>query len=90
MARGFRWLDGRAYADERVPTPMLAAWATWPDAGVGVALGSDVGDGTITICVDIDSLDDFVVVTLRASLPGPDGENWPEGFELVFPLGSGS
>lgn len=58
-----RWRD-------RVPTPYeLSVWSKWPNANVGIVLGSVVDDATVVIAIDLDMTDEDTVRAVVAALP---------------------
>lgn len=58
-----RWRDQSPTKTE------LAQWLRWPDASVGIVLGSDVGDGTVVIAIDLDMHDEDTVRDVVGQMP---------------------
>ena len=68
------------------PTPFeLGNWAKWPNANVGIVLGSPTGDGTVLIAIDLDMRDAAQVAKVVAALPKtPMSKTGAKGETLFF------
>jgi len=68
------------------PTPFeLGNWAKWPDANIGIVLGSPTGDGTVLIAIDLDMRDRAQVAKVVAALPKtPMSKTGAKGETLFF------
>lgn len=67
-----RWkaMDGWTRYKTTAPTKFeLGMWDNWPDANIGVVLGSPVGDGHVVIAIDLDLTDPAELAAVMAHLP---------------------
>jgi hypothetical protein len=72
------------YAKHPARLSILEAWAAWLDAGVGVALGAQIGEHIIVVA-DIDPFDEFIVEKIKDSLPAsPMAKIGRKGLSLFF------
>ena len=71
---------------QQLPTPgELGNWNKWPDANVGIVLGSPTGDGTVLIAIDLDMRDPAQVAKVVAALPKtPMSKTGAKGETLFF------
>lgn len=57
------------WRDKKPNRTELAQWLKWPDAGVGIVLGSDAGNGLVVIAIDLDITDDDTVRDVVGQMP---------------------
>ena len=71
---------------QQLPTPgELGNWNKWPDANIGMVLGSPTGDGTVLIAIDLDMRDPAQVARAVAALPRtPMSKTGAKGETLFF------
>jgi hypothetical protein len=84
---GSAWRDAADWPrlKDRMPTSIeLDIWCEWPGAGVGVVLGSRVGEHQL-VAVDIDLKDPDAVEELRRALPySPMAKRGAKGLTLFY------
>jgi hypothetical protein len=90
--RNAKWFNAGNWQRHRDTKPTdadLAVWQQWPDANIGIVLGSDAGDGTTIIAVDIDTEDPDETEDLIRSLPfSPMAKTGAKGITLFYRAGS--
>lgn len=67
-----RWkaMDGWTKYKTTAPTKFeLSMWDKWPDANIGIVLGSPVGDGLVVIAIDLDLRDEEELQSVLAHMP---------------------
>jgi hypothetical protein len=67
-----RWraMDGWTRYKTTAPTKFeLGMWDNWPDANIGIVLGSPVGDGLVVIAIDLDLKDPEELASVMAHMP---------------------
>ena len=85
---GGRWkaMDGWPRYKSTAPTKWeLGMWGKWPDANIGVVLGSPVGDGLVVIAIDLDLRDPDELRAVMGQLPPtPMSKAGAKGETLFF------
>jgi len=85
---GGRWKAMDTWQRYRMqsPTPFeLGNWNRWPDANIGIVLGSPTGNGTVLIAIDLDMRDPAQVARAVAALPKtPMSKTGAKGETLFF------
>lgn len=86
IAGKWRGMDSWQKWRDRTPTSFeLQQWSKWPDANIGIVLGSSAGDGLVVIAIDIDIKDDAIVADVVSRLPRtPMSKRGAKGETLFF------
>lgn len=83
-----RWkaMDAWTRYKQTAPTKFeLSMWSRWPDANIGIILGTPAGDGLVVIAVDLDISDPTELRSAVASLPTtPMVKKGAKGLTLFF------
>lgn len=86
IAGRWRGMDTWQRWRDKAPTSFeLKQWQRWPDANIGIVLGSQAGDGMIVIALDLDIKDNKIVADIVAKLPStPMSKRGAKGETLFF------
>ncbi|MEO1029141.1 MAG: DUF3987 domain-containing protein, partial [Pseudomonadota bacterium] len=64
-----RWRGLSEWQRFKTEPPKIDAWSLWPDAGIGIVLGSRIGADHVLVAVDIDAEDFEEYEEIRGALP---------------------
>lgn len=79
------------YRDARPEPFILKLWASYPDAGIGVVLGTPAGAGWELAAVDIDTEDDMVLGQIESALPpSPVRKRGGKGYTAFYRVPPGT
>lgn len=79
------------YRDARPEAFILKLWASYPDAGIGVVLGTPAGAGWELAAVDIDTEDDMVLGQIESALPpSPVRKRGGKGYTAFYRVPPGT